>query len=260
MALKLSFQADPPIPYHTSSFHIKQGFKRGLQNSNISQSEVIDVVNFTENSIRSLLKIPEEFMVLFVKSRLIPLLEINKTKDQIISLDHGFETSLLTKEVDNISNQSIHLNSVDSAYRKEIESLRQSTQIIIPETDLLSGDYFGPNYIQSIKRLNSDTFLHLDISYSVPSSVLEYNSVDSFFFKTSYGFGLNNGPEVWLLKRSFFNQHNKYLESLKYIQLKELGKNIFCDLELDLIKVYALGQIAADFDNRNKNILKNETT
>jgi len=260
MALKISFQADPPIPYHTSSYHIKQGFNMKLFEPSIRNQEFNSILKSATYNLRSLLKVPKNFYVIYMNTSWFPLITLLSTNNQIATIDHSNQFSRLTNMIRLVTEESIHLNPIDPGYHGAIEALKDSAQVLMSDTDPSTGNFFRTNLIQSLKGLNPKLNLHVDISYSVPTNDFDYDTIDSFFFKTNIGFGIYQGPEVWLVKKNFFNLNKEKIERILDIQLFDRCEDTYCDQNIDLIKIYALGQIAADFNNRSLKIIKNETT
>lgn len=259
MALKISFRADPPLPYHTSSYHIKQGFKRRLYDTSIRKEEFAPVLHDTTNNIRTLLKVPENYYIVYTNTSWLPFITLLSIQNQMATIDHSSEFSAITKMIRLLTNTGIHLNPINTGFQHVIETLKETTQVLIPDTNPFTGNYFEPKFIRSLKGLNSELNFHLDVSYSIPTNDLDYDTMDSFFFKSGYGFGLDRGPGVWLVKKSFFDQNKARIERMQDAHKLDSWGNIYCDPDIDLIKIYALGQIASDFNNKGSKILINET-
>ena len=132
--------------------------------------------------------------------------------------------------------------------------------LIFQDVDLATGRKILIKNPGEIRKIDTLSFIHQDITYSSPSDPLDYENIESFSFQTSYGFGMGQDLVVWILRNNLFNKAKEQFKSTFEQRVSGPSKNRRYVIEdkLEIIRVYVLGMIIKDFLNRGLSIIRNE--
>jgi phosphoserine aminotransferase len=107
---------------------------------------------------------------------------------------------------------------------------------------------------------SSQVLVHGDLSYTAPTGNLEYSQVHSFVFRTQYGFGMTPGLIVWISGEPFYGKVMALLEKRKEFNAfsSNPGRSRFTSASVNIDKLYVLGMIIKDLQNRGLQMVRNE--
>jgi phosphoserine aminotransferase len=255
MVRKLSFKSDKPPPYHTFDFHRKRALKRQFHGTSIDSYTNHKLMAHAVENLISLLDIPSHYNLFFLNkgiSLMTALLKI--TKGNIVLTD----TPFVKKSFGQVTKKNALLKMGSEGTPRHRVS----------EKSLLCYDHIDPNtgqiidfhYLKKNFQITSIPVVHADISLSVPTEVLDFKNIHSYYFSTRFGFGMNPGIIVWMANNDIFKktltEYNNYIKSIPENFLIQDQRSVFYDVNLE--QIYILGMIASDMMNRGIQIIRNE--
>jgi len=228
MMLTLSFQAEPPIPYHTFNFHYK---KLMTQNRNEAGIDIGKAVTDTEAMIRELLQIPDEFEILTIRSDFFdPMTRMGEPE--------------VWKRYGQNENAHLYDSISELPFENGVHGVAGKYSFI-PYVNLSSGACLRKSFVES-QSISGSNPINIDYSLSVPVLPKEAFHGKWFSFAVSYGLGVGLPLHIWSVKRSWL-QENEITFDLEAYQP-------------DLLSVLVLNAVITDMLNRGITIIRNEIT
>lgn len=293
MLRSLSFKADPPLPFHTYNYHLKKAKKEGYIDNYLDHGVRLGIIQQVLDGLKEVFAIPEDYHIILLKENrfLINSLASLVRRGTIIAGSAAFSDSVrkyaneyfnsdfsredlsnngnkILLHWDHSNEKSGKLSPVNPKNEKpgklSPESLAGNRMgdmsLIIQDIDPMTGRKLRPDDLKESLDRKALDFIHLDISLSSPTDSLDYQNIQSFSFKTKYGFGMDQDLVVWILREDLLNvltekTSGTFMES-------DIGttksKNCIVQPEIEIHRVYVLGKIMQDFMNRGLTIIRNE--
>lgn len=248
----LSFKADPPIPFHTYSFHLKKAIKEGYIDNQQNHEVKSEIFRQALTGLTELFEIPEDYHLVFLQeSKLMVEMLASVAGGRIIVAGSSVFSDRFSKYADDFINIDI-LN--EDLSTKENEILLQKDlsskdigemSLIIQDIDPSTGRKFHPDNLNESLYLDTLSFSHLDISYSSPTDALDYKNFQSFSFETKYGFGMDQDLVIWIIREDIFDVlTQKYSGIFKEFDSGfTKSKKCIIQNELQIQRIYILGKI-----------------
>ena len=224
--MTLSFQADPPIPYHTFHFHHK---RLNTQKNEKKFADVEGAVSETGILIRKLLGIPDEFDILICRSEFFNLETESGKQDMWIRLDQIDPD----QKIGGISQGSFGSESWDSSSRYPF----------VPYINLRTGALFRNPYV-GLQSMGGPDYLNIDYSLSVPILPQEAFHGNWFSFSASYGIGAGLPVHIWVVRKTWIVQNEDLIN--------------FKPTRPDPVSVLTLNLVLSDLISRGIAIVRNE--
>ena len=255
MIRSLSFKADPPTPFHTMEYHHKKAFKHKLYDPWIDLDTKQKIVVNATKSLIELLKIPNDYNIFFLKTSFPLNQALNKIAKGSIAIAN---TSNIQESFRKITNNFFPW-SIDSEDLTSNE-INDLSLLYFEDIDLFTGVKINFSDLEKKHKISKRPLIHCDISNSVPTEALDFQSIHSFFFQAQYGFGLMPGICIGFAKDDVFEKIIlEFRHDVKTASLSIANSTHRAILyEVDIDKLYVLGMVAADMLNRGINIIRNE--
>jgi len=254
MLRSLSFKVEPPLPYHTFSYHQKRAFKEGYLNSKSDPKIKSKLIKHSLDGLIDLFEIPPDYNFILLLDKKLML----KTLANVVP--GGITVVGSPGFADIISKYTKKVTFLDDANNDLSRGDVGEKPLIIQDIDPVTGRKVLLNSLIENLDYNALPFTHLDLSYSCPTDPMDFEKIQSFSFETRYGFGMSQDLVVWILKRDLFDAVVKQITGT-YMEF-DLGssqtKKCFIQDKLDIHRIYILGMIIQDFLNRGLIMIRNE--
>ncbi len=254
MISTLSFNADPPQPYHTFSYHRKKAIREGYQNPDLDLETQSNIIKDTLFGLIDLFEIPSDYHFILLKDNDL----LYKMLVSIVPAGISVAGSSVFADIQNKYKDKIVFLPDP---KKDLSRVKIAKMpLFIQDIDLMTGREVLHTKLTEILDLNNLPFIHQDISYSSPTYPLDFDEIDSFCFQTGYGFGMSQDLVVWILRSDLFNKVIRQFD-LRYMDLdpgSSKTRKYFIQDKLEIYRIYILGMIVQDFLNRSLSIIRNE--
>lgn len=255
MIRKLSFRADPAPPYHAAEFYSRKAVRDGIQEPfadiNLRRKIVIEAADY----LSQLLDIPADFnIVIFTKKSLLDK-AINKAfKGQKLT----FENDGVPPEPGNDIRISKRFDQMGNNGPGRI--LDEKSLLCFRDLDPYNGRKTAISELFYRSDYSTQMLIHGDVSYTVPTGILEYSQVHSFVFQTEYGFGMAPGVIIWISREPFYGKVMAHLEELVEFTFHSSGPDGHRTIRVsaDIDKLYVLTMIILELKSRGLNMIRNE--
>ena len=230
-----------------------------------------EVYKFTNDNLKKLLGIPEDYYIFFLSSATECMERIieNLVEEKSFHFVNGFfaerfyNYALKLKRNPEIA-KTVFGNSFDFA-KYEIPL---STELIcITHNETSTGVAINLQDIYELKNKYPDVLVAMDIVTSVPHYKIDYSKIDISFLSVQKGFGLPSGLGVMILNPDVIEKA-KYIDKLGY----SIGTyNSFLNLQRNadisqtpvtpnILGIYLLGKISEDMLNYGIDNIRKETS
>lgn len=293
MKRSLSFIADPPQSYHTFSYHKKKALKEGYLDAQLDPRIQSGIIKHAIAGLANLFKIPTGYHIILLQDEQLLLKSLINLAPAGIALegssgfidqfckyshrvtlldnlnsdlsaekgrgftykDHSIEKKEIMKHKD--------YSSQKSGKRQDIEQASKVTgkiPLILQDIDPMTGRKTFLNNQKYDLDSEAFSFTHFDISHSCPTDPLNFEKIQSFSFRTKYGFGMSEDLLIWILKDDLFDKVVSLLTGAKMeLDLDSLRKiKVLAEPNAKLNHIYVLGMITQDFLNRGVTMIRNE--
>ncbi len=261
MGLQLSFKIHPPSPYHTVNFHLKRGIRQKWHYSSKNSEEIDFLLSDLLENFKIITGVPDHFSVCIWPSRIHILTALISFYKQNIYLRPDENNHNIFMQPDfmgrNLFDQMLSRQRMD-----EIKSVSKDTAIYVQETDFITGRILDNQSIISIKYMNPDIKLFLDISCSFVNQNINYDQIDGFIFSTDQVLGLFPGVTISLIRndllKNLIKEWGPFFNSDPQKKITFYNQLIIYHREVDLLKLYVLNEICRDLIERDMTIIRNE--
>jgi len=254
MNLKLSFKANPPIPFHTLEYHLKYALKNKFYEPNIDSDTKQKIVYNSANRLIELLDIPDDYKILFLSSSL----PLNQAFSQTIVGNIALaDTNGIRESLQGIWDDFfwLHINGDDS--RSQV--INDFSLLCFEQIDPMSGKIIHLNELLRNHEISAASLIHCDISNSAPFEPLDFENIHSFFLQSQFGLGILPDTCIWIARNDIFDKITKAFFHLKAAIPASININHrIVNFNVDIEKLFAMGMVVADMLNRGLKNIRNE--
>ncbi len=244
----------PAQLFYTVHDHLKKAIIDDIPSVSHRSRKFIDIVTHTNECLKELLELPDEYDIFFLNSA-------NEAWDRIIQnlvieKSHHFVNGAFSRKFYDFSmlhgmKSSIH--QVEDGFSFSTLKVPEDTELIgITKNETSVGYSFSEEDILNIRMQNPEQLIALDVVSACPSLPVNFKHIDTAYFSVQKGFGLPPGLGVWICNQKC--QEKAKLKSQKvslgsYRTLPNL--KIFSDKNQtpetpNTLFIYLLGKITED--------------
>ncbi len=265
--MKVYFTPGPTQLHHAYEFHLRNALKSQLGSISHRGAEFQALYQQTENVLRELLAVPEDFTVFFLSSATDIWERI--FQNLVSESSHHFVNGAFSKRFWEFG-QQLGKNSTSTVAKGSAEfadlSVPENAELIaITQNETSIGYAFDPEKLKSLRANNPEKLIALDIVSSAVGVPIDFDSIDIAYFSVQKCFGMPAGLGVWMLNNSAIEKGLKLAESgnatgtyrslpslLKYASRSQTPETP------NVIAIYVLGMIAQEMINRGPRLIQNE--
>ena len=264
------FTPGPSQLFYTVEEHIRQALKLQIPSISHRGQQFKNIYKHTENELKSLLNLPEDYHVLFTTSatevweRIIQ----NCVEKHSFHLINGafsekfYQTAkLLGKDASKVTSaggSAVDISDLSISDDVELIGLAHnetSTGVSQPLSD-----------IYKLKEKYPKSLIAVDAVSSIPDVDLDFKEVDIVYFSVQKCFGLPAGLGVWLINDKAVTKaralESKGVQIAKYRQLipmVEEASRYQTTSTPNVLDIYLLGKVAEDMNAKGLDLIRRET-
>lgn len=265
----VNFTPGPSQLYFTVPDHARQAFNEGIPSLSHRSKQFDKLFEETTGGLRELLKIPEGFHVFFTGSatEIWERIFQNLVAQSSFHLENGsfskrfYETGILLGK-----NPSRIEAPAGDGFGPEIAVPDNAELIAVTHNETSTGVSIPVQTIHTLKQKHPQMLLAVDAVSSLPYPDFDFNSVDTVFFSVQKGFGLPAGLGVWIVNDRCIAKAaslmSKNISTGSYHNLASLLANAKKNQTPEtpnVLGIYLLGKVVADFLRRGINTIRRET-
>lgn len=264
------FTPGPTELYFTVQDHIKRAFREDILSISHRSKAFERIYAKTVENLKSLLNIPDEFLVFFTGSSTETMERI------IINLVHSYSFHIVNGAFSNrfyqVAGQlgkkakKLELTSNESPDLGKLLITDSFDLIAITQNETSTGVAFPLNEIYQIKSAFPEKLLVVDAVSALPYTNFDYRLIDSIFFSVQHGFGLPAGLSVWLVNQRCIEKarHNAKIEKLYsgYLSLERYYMKALKNQTPEtpnVLGIYLLSKVVEDMLQRGIDHIRRET-
>lgn len=267
MGKHIYFTPGPSQLYHTYDYHVKKAINEEIGSISHRSNAFQKIYEATEQALKELLGIPDEFRVLFLSSateiweRIIQNLVTEKS--------HHFVNGAFSKrfyefaiELGKLSTQVV----ADPGKEFTTFDIPNGTELIgITQNETSTGYAFDVNQLKAIRENNPEALISLDVVSSIPAIPTPFDLIDTTYFSVQKSFGMPAGLGVWIINEKAIDRaialeakgakgtYRKLSALIKSAEKKQTPETP------NVVAIYILGKIAEDMIARGIKMIRNET-
>lgn len=265
---KLNFTPGPSELYFTVPDHLRQAVREGIPSLSHRSKAFEAIFESATQGLRLLLGLPDGFHIAFTASAT----EVWERSIQSLVAKRSAHlvNGAFSRRYYEISSQLG--KNASAIVAAEGEGFDQVT--LPPDQELIAfthnetstGVMLSPSVIRAARQQHPDSLVIVDAVSSLPYAELDYHAIDSVFFSVQKGFGLPAGLGVWIYndrcvekaKRLHAEGHNLgTYHSL--LSLHSFAQKNQTPETPNVLGIYLLSQVIADFLRRGITIIRKET-
>lgn len=265
----VNFTPGPSQLYFTVADHVKHAFKEGVPSLSHRSKRFEEIYKEATDGLRALLHLPDDYHIFFTGSatEIWERIFQNLIEESSFHLVNGsfskrfYETGiLLNKKPKMLEVPAGH------AFDGDIAIPAGTELVAVTHNETSTGVSLPVEWIGNLKAKNPDALIAVDAVSSLPYPAFDYSLVDSVFFSVQKGFGLPAGLGVWMVNDRCMAKANalaeKKISTGSYHNLATLAahakKNQTPETP-NVLAIYLLGRVVADFLRRGADTLRKET-
>ena len=264
----INFTPGPSELYFTVSDHMKKAFRDGVPSLSHRSKSFESIFTEVNEGLRELLGIPPGFHLAFCSSAT----EIweRSIQNLVGETSYHLVNGAFSKKYFEISKQlgkkATATETVAGTGFQEAKVPTGQELIALTHNETSTGVSLTLPFIKSIRAQSPQSLIIVDAVSSLPYPEFDYTSVDSLFFSVQKGFGLPAGLGVWLYNDRCLAQAEGLLASGKSIgtyhnlpTLNAFAKKNQTPETPNVLSIYLLGKVIADFLRRGITTIRRET-
>ncbi|QCK15863.1 aminotransferase class V-fold PLP-dependent enzyme [Mangrovivirga cuniculi] len=267
---QLYFTPGPSALYPTVNLHLKDALSKGYLSASHRSAAFKDIYKETENNLRTLLSLPDNFSILFTSSaneaweRLIQ----NTVENKSLHLVNGAFSKRFADIASAYNKDAIVYSAKEGevVHVDEIKEDQEVELIAITHNETSTGVSQPLEDIKKLRNKFPDALITVDAVSSLPIVDLPYDLIDSAYFSVQKCFGLPAGLGVWIVNQNCIEKaeklENKGIITGSYHRLLAMykkGKD-FQNVETpNVLGIYLLGKVAGDMLTKGIGQIRNET-
>lgn len=268
MSNKIYFTPGPSQLFYTFEEHFKKAIFHDIPSISHRSTEFIKVVEETNEALKELLELPENFNIYYLNSA-------NEAWDRIIQnlvskSSHHFANGAFSHKFYDFANQHHKASTVtrvgDGEKFTTLEVPSSAELIGITKNETSTGYTVTEVELEALRDENFDKLIALDIVSAVPSLPVNFNNVDTAYFSVQKAFGLPSGLGVWIVNEKCHEiassrASDVSLGSYRSLpNLKKFGDKSQTPETPNMLYLYLLGKVAQDILQVGIQKVRNDTT
>lgn len=267
MGKHIYFTPGPSQLYHTYDYHLKKALNEELGSISHRSSGFQKIYETTEEALKELLDIPDDFRVLFLSSATEIWERI--IQNLVAERSHHFVNGAFSKRFYEFAiglNRQSTQEVADPGKEFQDFGIPEGTELIgITQNETSTGYAFDTNQLKTIREQNPDALISMDVVSSIPAVPTPFELIDTTYFSVQKSFGMPAGLGVWIINqkaidRAIALEHKgatgTYRKLSTLIQSAEKHQTPETP---NVVAIYILGKIAEDMIARGVKMVRNET-
>jgi len=265
----VNFTPGPSQLYFTVPDHVRQAFNDGIPALSHRSKQFDKLFAETTGNLRELLNIPADFHIFFTGSatEIWERIFQNLVAESSFHLENGsfskrfYETGILLGK----KPTKIEAPAGDG-FGADVAVPANAELIAITHNETSTGASIPMETIHAMKKNHPNTLLAVDAASSLPYPNFDYHTVDTVFFSVQKGFGLPAGLGVWIVNdRCIAKAESLMARNISigsYHSLPSLvshAKKNQTPETPNVLGIYLLGKVTADFLRRGIDTIRRET-
>lgn len=267
--MNINFTPGPSQLYFTVEGHLREAIRSGIGSLSHRSKDFESIFSEAVSGLRQLLGIPDEFHIFFTGSateiweRCIQ----NLVEDKSFHLVNGAFSKRFYEIAQQLGKHPVKAEvPAGQGFAVDLKIPQGSELIAVTHNETSTGVSIPLEFIHSLKARSNGALVVVDSVSSLPYPDFDYSRIDSVFFSVQKGFGLPAGLGVWIVNDKCLGQADALLTrgiSIgSYHSLPAMHANAKKNQTPEtpnVLAIYLLGKVVADFLRRGINIIRKET-
>ena len=248
---------------------MRQAFKEGIPSLSHRSKKFEQISRETTEGLRQLLKVPPDYQIFFTASATEVWERIfqNLVAETSFHLVNG-SFSKRFHEIGLQLNKKAEKIEVPAGQGFQIETnIPTNTELIaVTHNETSTGVSLPLELIAGLKEKNPDSLMAVDAVSSLPYPDFDFDMIDTLFFSVQKGFGMPAGLGVWMVNEKCIAKSEsltaRNISTGSYHNIATLSahakKNQTPETP-NVLAIYLLGQVIADFLRRGIDTIRRET-
>jgi len=264
----INFTPGPSELYFTVFDHMKQAFRDGIPSLAHRSKAFESIFGDATLGLRELLGIPPSFHIAFTGSAT----EVWERSIQNLVADRSFHLvngafSRRFMEISKLLGKETDALVVPEGSGFDAVSIPEDQELIgLTHNETSTGVSLPMTLIKSIRAANPKSLIVVDAVSSLPFVDFDFSEIDACFFSVQKGFGLPPGLGVWIFNERCLAKADTLKASGRSIgtyhslpSLYTFAKKNQTPETPNVLGIYLLGKVVADFLRRGITTLRRET-
>jgi phosphoserine aminotransferase len=265
----VNFTPGPSQLYFTVADHARHAFKDGIPSISHRSKKFEQISKHATDGIRDLLKVPAHHHIFFTGSatEIWERIFQNLVEANSFHLVNGSFSKRFQEIGIQLNKNAEKLEvSAGQGFASPIKVPASAEVIAVTHNETSTGVSLPLEFIRDLSLQNRDALMTVDAVSSLPYPAFDFDIVDSVFFSVQKGFGLPAGLGVWIVNDRCISKADsltrKGLSTGSYHNVATLlahaQKNQTPETP-NVLGIYLLGQVIADFLRRGIDTIRKET-
>jgi len=265
----VNFTPGPSQIYFTVEDHVRAAFRDGVPSLSHRTKEFENISKTATEGVRDLLGVPSGFHVFFTSSAT----EIweRSIQNLVATTSLHFVNGAFSKKYYEVASQlgktPIKIEvPVGKGFDKDVAHHDGVELIALTHNETSTGVSLPMNFINQFRDQYPNALIAVDAVSSLPYPQFDFSKIDSLFFSVQKGFGLPAGLGVWIVNDQCIAKSEELLSKGisigSYHNLPSLlqhSKKNQTPETPNVLGIYLLGKVTADFLRRGIHIIRKET-
>jgi phosphoserine aminotransferase len=265
----VNFTPGPSQLYFTVADHARQAFRDGVPSLSHRSKAFEEISRQTTEGLRQLLAVPSDYHIFFTASatEIWERIFENLVEETSFHLVNG-SFSKRFHEIGIQLNKKAKKSEVPAGHAFDHEvAVPDGTELIaVTHNETSTGVSMPVESIHRLKEKSARALIAVDAVSSLPYPSFDLQLVDSLFFSVQKGFGLPAGLGVWMMNEKCVSKAEglaaKGLSIGSYHNIPTLlahAKKNQTPETPNVLGIYLLGKVVADFLRRGIDTIRKET-
>lgn len=266
--LHTNFTPGPSQLYFTVADHVKSALKEGISSISHRSGQFEKIYREASEGLKQLLGIPDEFYILFTASAT----EIweRSIQNLVSENSYHFVNGAFSKKCFEIAvqlNKHPEKVEVNDGRAFPADDVSHDAELIaLTHNETSTGVSLPMDFIHNFRHKYPNALISVDAVSSLPYPVFDFSKIDSLYFSVQKAFGLPAGLGVWIVNQKCVDKSDRLLAHGKSIgsyhslpSLVSMAKKFQTPETPNVLGIYLLAKVVADFNRRGINIIRKET-
>lgn len=267
--MKINFTPGPSQLYVTTESHVKSAFKTGIPSISHRSKEFESIYAHAVSGLKELLQIPDGFQIVFTASAT----EIWERSLQSLVVDQSlhFVNGAFSKKYYEIAKElgkhPVAVTAIEGQAFQNIPIPSCDPELVgLTHNETSTGVSLPIDFINSFHSKYPKAIIAVDAVSSLPYPRFDFNNIDMLFFSVQKAFGLPAGLGVWVVNDKCIGKADdiasKGMSVGSYHSLPSLigmSKKNQTPETPNVLAIYLLAKVTADFVARGINVIRQET-
>ncbi|HYG02663.1 MAG TPA: aminotransferase class V-fold PLP-dependent enzyme, partial [Chryseosolibacter sp.] len=255
--------------YFTVADHVRYAFKEGIPSISHRSKQFELISKEATEGLKQLLGIGGDHYILFASSateiweRLIQ----NVVAEKSFHFVNGSFSKKFLEIARQLNRQSEAVEVKEGEAFSESQKISEDTELIaVTHNETSTGVSLPLDFIHAFREKYPEKLIAVDAVSSLPYPAFDYTKIDSVYFSVQKAFGLPAGLGVWIINKKCVDKAEAILDAGKSIgsyhtipSLVSMAKKHQTPETPNVLGIYLLAKVVADFNRRGIDIIRKET-